>query len=54
MADNKNSVVTRKLSHDIELGKVKNYQVVTWNCGRDTNTWRKENVVAIRVITAGN
>ena len=54
MADNKNSVATRKLGHDIELSKVKNSQVATRNCDHDTNTWRQVNVVTIRVITVGN
>ena len=54
VANNKNSVATRKLGHDTELSKVKNSQVATWNCGCDTNAWRQENVVATRVITAGN
>ena len=54
MADNKNSVATRKLGHDTELSKVKNNQVVTWNYDHDTNAWRQENVVSTRVVTDGN
>ena len=54
MDDNKNSVTTRKLGNDIRLSKVKNSLVEAWNCDRDTNAWRQENVVATRVITDGN
>ena len=54
VADNKNSVATRKLSQDTELGKVKNKPIVTWNCGRDTNAWRQENIVVTRVISSYN